>query len=71
MIKSFFLALMLAVGSSVTGAAADGSVAGRSADSAMAPLLEKRAAVKADGIEWVDAAGLPIEGRAFCCSNRP
>jgi hypothetical protein len=71
MIKSFFLALMLAVGSSVSGAAADGSVADRSADSAIAPLLEKRAAVKADGIEWVDAAGLPIEGRAFCCSNRP
>lgn len=66
MFKLVFFALFL-----FSGAAVRVSAAGRSADADMAPLLEKREAVKESGTVWVNAAGLPIEGRAFVSVNRP
>ena len=35
------------------------------------PLLEKAAAVRDDGIEWIDGTALPLEGRSFDNAARP
>jgi hypothetical protein len=69
--KSVFFALVLSAGVAVSGGAVCLSAKGQSAEAVTAPLLEKKDVVKSDNIVWIDAARLPIEGRAFISSNRP